>query len=400
MEWDRGAGRILLFPFALLSFFYLLLVRGRLLLYSIGFLKRRRLACRVISIGNLTVGGTGKTPLVCAVARLLSERGERVVIIGRGYSGKGRNKVTVVSEGGMPLVTWEEVGEEAYWLACRCQGIPVLVGRNRSRVGEVALTEYRATVILLDDGFQHIRLHRDVDLLLLDCTAPFGNGYLLPRGYLREPLSQIERATAVVLTRVDQAVNLERTLRRIQTWLDHKRLFHVTFRPVGFVALGDCRECGLEMVKGKKLLAVSGIGNPRSFQRHLQALDAGEILERVYPDHHHYGYRDLEEIIQVADGVDYIITTEKDGVKLAPLLKKGLAGDTWGPVRPPVESGRLTDSAALVHGAPYSSHHEPSDAPSPRARPSKAGASLWWALRVEAQVREKEEWLAYLMGEV
>jgi tetraacyldisaccharide 4'-kinase len=349
MEWDRGARRIFLFPLTLISFFYLLLVRGRLLLYSIGFLKRRRLPCRVISIGNLTAGGTGKTPLVYAVAKLLSERGERVVVIGRGYRGKRSDGVTVVSEGGMPLVPWEEVGEEAYWLASRCRGIPILVGRDRLRVGEVALAEYRATVILLDDGFQHIRLERDLDLLLLDCTAPFGNGYLLPRGLLREPLSQIGRATAVVLTRVDQAVDLPGTLRGIRLWLDRKQLFHVVFRPVGFISLGDCRECGVEMVKSKRLLAVSGIGNPRSFHLHLQALDAGEVLEKIYPDHYHYGSRDMEEIMRVAAGVDYIVTTEKDGVKLTPLLKKGLN---------------------------------------------------LWALRVEAQVREKKEWLAYLMGGV
>ena len=202
-KWDKGIGKIFLFPLTLLSYLYFFGVSLRILLYRAGFFKTKRLSCPVISVGNLTVGGTGKTPLVDLIAKTLKKEGERVVVISRGYKRKSGEKITVVSKGEGPLTSWEQVGEEPFWLASQTRGIPVLVGKNRFQVGQFAIKQFNPTVILLDDGFQHLGLYRDLNLLLLDSTAPFEKDKLLPRGVLREPASQIERASAVVLTRVE-----------------------------------------------------------------------------------------------------------------------------------------------------------------------------------------------------
>lgn len=319
-KWDRGPGRILLFPLTLLSYLYKFGVSLRIRLYRAGFFKTKRLGCSVISVGNLTVGGTGKTPLVDWIALTLKKEGERVVIISRGYKRKSGEKITVVSKGEGPLISWEEVGEEPYWLASRTRGIPVLVGKNRFQVGQYAIKQFNPTVILLDDGFQHLGLYRDLNLLLLDATAPFGNEKLLPRGVLREPISQMERASVVILTRVEQCEDLEKIVKVTQSRLKKKKIFLMGFQPGGFFHLGNGKQNPVDMIKGKKILALSGIGNPKSFHEHLKRLGPTQIIERVYPDHYHYFKEDLKEILLWKDKVDYIVTTEKDGVKLAPLL--------------------------------------------------------------------------------
>ena len=321
-QWDSGVRKILSLPLTLLSLVFLLGVYIRVFLYRFGFFKTEKLNCRVVSIGNLTVGGTGKTPLIFEMAKRLREKGEGVVVVSRGYKGSKANEVTIASHGDGPLVSWEEVGEEPFWLARRCKGIPVLVGKNRYRVGQFALKKLKPTVILLDDGFQHLKLHRDLNLLLIDCTAPFGNGYLLPRGPLREPLSHMNRASGVVLTRVNQAQDLEGIKQKIEPWVQGKPIFHLNFFPVGFLSLGTEMEAGLTLIKEKKVLAISGIGNPFNFHQTLHELEPKEILEKVYPDHHHYSRRDFEEILEAGKKVNFIITTEKDSVKLEPFLEK------------------------------------------------------------------------------
>ena len=320
-QWDKGSGKIVLFPLTLLSFLYLFGVSLRIRLYRAGIFKTKRLGCPVISVGNLTVGGTGKTPLVDLIAKTLKKEGERVVVISRGYKRKSGEKITVVSTGEGPLISWEQVGEEPYWLASHTRGIPVLVGNNRFQVGQYAIKQFDPTVILLDDGFQHLGLYRDLNLLLLDSTAPFGNGKLLPRGVLREPISQMGRASVVILTRVEQCKDLEKIVNLTQSRLKKKKLFLMGFQPKGFFHLCEGTQNGLEMIKGKKILALSGIGNPHAFHEHLKRLGPTEIFERIYPDHYHYFKEDLKEILLWKKKVDYIVTTEKDGVKLAPLLE-------------------------------------------------------------------------------
>ncbi|MBI5810633.1 MAG: tetraacyldisaccharide 4'-kinase, partial [Deltaproteobacteria bacterium] len=167
----------------LLSILYGASVRMRASLFAIGLIKTKRLPCRVVSIGNLTVGGSGKTPMVMHMADILQKKGRRVVILCRGYKGSAKG-VNAVSDGRTVLLGYKEAGDEPYLLARRLKGVPVVVGRDRYKSGLYAIEAFSPDVILLDDGFQHIRLARDVNILLVDSKEGFGNGHLLPRGLL------------------------------------------------------------------------------------------------------------------------------------------------------------------------------------------------------------------------
>ena len=156
----------------------------------------------MVSVGNLTVGGTGKTPVTTCLARLLQDRGQRVAILSRGYGGQSRG-VTCISDGQHLYHKPPEVGEEPYWLARSLPGVAVNTGACRYAAGLAAWEEFKPDLFLLDDGFQHFQLHRDLDLVLLDAASPFGNGFLLPRGPLREPLTALAAAQALILTRFD-----------------------------------------------------------------------------------------------------------------------------------------------------------------------------------------------------
>ena len=172
-------------------------------LYGAGFLKAGSLPCRVISVGNLAVGGTGKTPMTIYVAGLLKGLGYRVVVISRGYQGRKEKSGGIVSDGQTIQMGPQDAGDEPYLMALKLEGVPVLVGKDRFRIGMMAVREFVPDVLVLDDGFQHLKVHRDLDLLLLDASRPFGNGHLLPRGVLREPIDRLNRGDAIVLTRSD-----------------------------------------------------------------------------------------------------------------------------------------------------------------------------------------------------
>jgi tetraacyldisaccharide 4'-kinase len=182
---------------------YELAARLRVKLYETGFLKQQNLQCKVVSIGNITVGGTGKTPVTLHVADLLRRMGYKVAVISRGYGGSAGKKAGIVSDGQEIKMTPEEAGDEPYMISLKLKGIPVIVGRDRVKAGRFAIGEFGSDIIVLDDGFQHLGLRRDLNIVLLDSANPFGNGYLLPRGVLREPLSHLGRADAFVLTRSD-----------------------------------------------------------------------------------------------------------------------------------------------------------------------------------------------------
>ena len=192
--------------------------------YEWGLLRRRQLPCPVVSIGNLTVGGTGKTPLTEWTAQWLHRQGWRVVVLSRGYGGSPGERPKVASTGEGPLTDWRAVGDEAYLLANRLNGVPVVVGRNRYTSGAFACAKFGAQVLVLDDGFQHHALHRDSDIVLIDATRPFGHGALLPRGTLREPLHALRRAQVIVLTRVETAGDSVSALsRRIRRYARQQR---------------------------------------------------------------------------------------------------------------------------------------------------------------------------------
>ena len=177
--------------------------------YRQNLFRSQALPCRVISIGNLTVGGTGKTPMTIYLARNLQQSGKSVVVISRGYKGAAESGGGIVSDGRNLLLDADQAGDEPYLMACRLPGIPVVVGKNRFEAGMLAVREFQPEIIVLDDAYQHLKLKRDINIILLDHDRPFGNSHLLPRGILREPKAALMRASACILTRSPQAADQE-----------------------------------------------------------------------------------------------------------------------------------------------------------------------------------------------
>ena len=307
--------KALLFPLALASLPYGWAIRLRTLSYDLGLRRQASLPCPVISVGNITVGGTGKTPLVMTLAKELLEKGIPLAILSRGYKGKASSE-PIVSDGKTILLSPEESGDEPFLMARRLPDVPILVGKDRSTNGQIALERFGVQGILLDDGFQYLRLHRDLDIVLVDSSLGFGDHHLLPRGILREPLSHLRRAHLFLLTKVEDAEAcrpLEKSLREIHP---SSSIFHSDYEPVGLIGpRGEWEEP--RALQGKKVIALSGIGNPAYFATLLKKLGAEVIREIIYPDHHVYTTSDLTFVEKNMKGVDRIVATEKDMVKLS-----------------------------------------------------------------------------------
>lgn len=321
IAYRRDAGffhQVLFFPLYLLSLLYGTAVKVRLALYSFGLLKAGRLGCKVISVGNITVGGTGKTPTVEFISRKLQERGFRVAILSRGYRRTGKG-IGVVSDGKDIFLGPDEAGDEPYMLATRLRSIPVLVGSDRYELGRYALEGFPLDVIILDDGFQHIRLKRDLDVLLVDGEKGLGNGYMLPRGPLREPVSGIKRAGVVLISKASpESAGIADSIMKVHPV---PALFKSCYKAERLVSIWSGEQTGLERLSGSKVMALSAIANPSSFLNLLSSM-GGEIVSEVsFPDHYSYSLKELEEVIDKArvDGADFIVTTEKDAVKLGQL---------------------------------------------------------------------------------
>jgi|SRR5579863_8531454 len=317
----------LFFPLTLASYLYGFVCRVRAESYRMGILHPRHLPCRVISVGNLTVGGTGKTPFVIYLARLLSEHGKRVGIVSRGYGRPGREESRLVADPHQIFSGPSQVGEEPYLIARRLAGIPVMVARERAGAGEALCRQFGIDTILLDDGFQHLSLYRDVNLLLIDATDPFGNGFLLPRGTLREPFSALSRADAILLTRMEQngpvlPDRLEALLREISRRYSLPVL-RSSFGPVLLASLTDGKVYPVETIRRKRWFVFSGIGNPQSFRRTVERLGGEVVGERIFSDHFRYSERVIQRLDAEAAGhvLEGVLTTEKDGVKVESLLR-------------------------------------------------------------------------------
>ncbi|MDE2058951.1 MAG: tetraacyldisaccharide 4'-kinase [candidate division NC10 bacterium] len=292
----------------------------RTALFTYGLARTRRLPVPVLSVGNLTVGGSGKTPFVEMLAGRLRERGQRVVIILRGYRG-GLKTPTIVSDGIGLKCEPTIAADEAYLLARHLPGVAVLTGADRYRVGKVALERVDCGVIILDDGFQHLRLHRDLDIVLVDAVNPLGYGRLLPSGLLREPPEALERADIVVVTNADARRDVDLAIRAIRQYAPIAPIARAVHRPVSLIDVGSEERVGLERLTGQRLLAVSGIANPSRFEMTLVRLGAVVAAHHVFPDHHRYVPADLEIINRAAKniGASMVVTTEKDMVKLVGL---------------------------------------------------------------------------------
>jgi tetraacyldisaccharide 4'-kinase len=302
--------QILLSPLTFISFFYKQAVILRNRAYHKGFLRARKLSIPVISIGNLTVGGTGKTPTTVYLARLLQSMGKRVGVLSRGYRGSASGIANVVSDGEKVRLGPCEAGDEPFLIAEKLPGIVVLTGKDRGLAGEYAQKNFSIDVALLDDGFQHIKLKRDLDILLLDGRNPLGNGYLLPRGSLREPPESIRRAHLVLVSHADK--NYEKIKERIHTVNLNAPIFFADYIPVGLERLASQEKLSLDFLHGKTVHALAGVARPENFVSILAQMGA-EVKETLFfPDHHFYHPKELTSI----DKNSIIVTTEKDAVKL------------------------------------------------------------------------------------
>jgi tetraacyldisaccharide 4'-kinase len=301
--------------------------RLRLQAYHRRWAAVRRLPCRVISIGNLTLGGTGKTPVVELVANLLRQEGMRACVLSRGYGGRSRSALTMVSDGQHCLVPPEVAGDEPVLLAEHLVDLPVVVGKDRYAAGMLAIERFGVEVIVLDDGFQHVQLARDLNVLLLDAVRPFGNGRLFPRGDLRERPTGMTRADVIVFTGWDTGAVMPRTaLKCVQPALP---LFYSQHEPIDLRVLADGHLLSVASLKGQRVLAFCGIGTPDHFRQTLQRLEAEIAAFVVFPDHHPYTRQEIERLFQVAEQLraEILVTTEKDGVRLRGL--QPLVGQVW-----------------------------------------------------------------------
>jgi tetraacyldisaccharide-1-P 4'-kinase len=303
--------------------------------YELGLLHPVRAACRVVSVGNLTVGGTGKSTTVRWLAQRFRRRGVRVVVLSYGYRAGSEEPVTVVSDGEKVLVPESVSGDEPRMLAEALPGVPVLIGKRRQVSAAEAVRRFDAQVCVLDDAFQYWRLEKDLDIALIDARCPFGGDYLLPRGLLREPPRQIRRADIVVITNSQWVTEAERdTLYRRLSRLSPKALLAgarhraTALKPLAPGMSGTSPPPlggDPSPLRGTRLLALSSLGNPDGFERMLSELGA-EVLPARYPDHYHYGQNEVRREMERAReaGCTAVVTTEKDGVKLDPSWAEAL----------------------------------------------------------------------------
>ncbi len=348
-------------------------VRFRNYLYDNGLIETKKLPCPVVSVGNLTVGGTGKTPMVIMLANFLQKKGYRPAVLSRGYAGRNRQKSNVITNGQSILLGPDDAGDEPFLIAASTSGVPVLTGRDRYSAGKHALDRLGANVLVLDDAFQHRQVFRDLNILLLDAERPFGNGCTLPRGPLREPRSATKRADLIVLTRADEKMpsafnmDIDREFPGIPVFqARHKPkeiiplssmpstvilspTDSVILSPTDSVILSQSKDDSNnasvfypqekpaqtlrqdqgdkkdvlppDFIRGKRVFAFAGIAHPESFRKTVESLGAEVAAFKTYPDHHHYTPANMEDILKASreHRAETILTTEKDGVKIAGL---------------------------------------------------------------------------------
>ena len=319
---------ILRFFLLLLSGIYYLAVELRSLLYKIKIFKSYKLSCPVICVGNITVGGTGKTPIVITLTKMLSLESKKIVVLSRGYKRKIKKgtsflksqDIRIVSDGDKILLSAEEAGDEPYLLAENLINTGIIVGADRFKTGQTAIDELGAEIIILDDGFQHRQLHRDLDIVVIDCLDPFGQGYLLPRGFLREPLRNLSRADVFLLTRInqissDELMSIRNKLIKINSKVLIVESMQQFYRLERLNSKSQIKQEDLSLLQNKEVISVCGIGNPVSFEKTLETLGAKIVGKFRFSDHFRYNKAELKSIFKQAEKA-LVVTTEKDGVKI------------------------------------------------------------------------------------
>ena len=320
----------------ILSLFYGGLVKIRSAAYQGGIIKSKRLPCKVISIGNIAAGGTGKTPMTLYMAELIKRLGYEVVVISRGYKGDLEKTGGIVSNGKTVLMGPEKAGDEPFMLAGRLKNIPVIVGKDRFEAGMLALRKFNPDVIVLDDAFQHLKLKRDINLVLLDAKRPFGISHLLPRGILREPPSSLLRSDAIILTRFGCASEsaLENSLAGLKEFIQSKPVFKTSHAPYAYIVKKGNRAhfeaiskssflYDFDFLKERRVFAFAGIARNDDFLHTVESFKCDITGFLGFEDHHRYSDGDLVKILSLAEkaNVEYLVTTEKDYPRIAHRVK-------------------------------------------------------------------------------
>jgi tetraacyldisaccharide 4'-kinase len=283
------------------------------------------LPCAVISVGNIALGGTGKTPTVIAIAGLILRQGKQPVVISRGYGRQDESLVSIVSDGRIVQTDAARNGDEPVLIADRLTGVPVVVGADRYQASLSALHHFHPDVIVLDDGFQHIRLRRTMDIVLVDAAEPFGSGKLFPAGILREPLTALKRAHAILITRAEASSDLSSLKASLRRYTE-ARIFTSSHVPLDLVNIATNETRPLSSLRHTTVYAFSGIARPASFLSLLESLGAVVKNYGSYPDHYVYVKNDLANIFKQAadEQVNMVVTTEKDGVRLHAMRPEGI----------------------------------------------------------------------------
>ena len=326
------------------SRFYLRAINTRIWLYDNRVIRNRAIGCLVVSIGNLTCGGTGKTPIVEIFARTLSQKGRKVAVLRRGYRSRDKRGFfeklrkrlfskkmevppRVVSDGKNLLHDSITAGDEPYMLASNLKNVAVLVDKDRVKSGLYAIDEFGTDVLILDDGFQYLRLKAHINIVLVDSTSPFDNHHVLPRGLMREPIEHLLRADYVFLTKSDGSPRLRHLKEFIRKHNHRAEIIECCHKPKYLEDVFDRgKRFPLETLQGKKLASISAIANPASFEGFLEDLGGELVLKRHYADHHRYRQQEMIDFINDAKaaGADLIVTTEKDAVRMPRLDRRDI----------------------------------------------------------------------------
>lgn len=314
--------KLVLLVLSFLEYVYLLIINLRKIFYSCGIIKRVGFDTTIISIGNITVGGTGKTPIVKLLAGELNSLGKKIVVVSRGYKSETAGSV-IVSDGEKLLKDVRIAGDEAYMLAEGLEGVPIVIGKDRVSACRLAVNSFKPDIILLDDGFQHWRVKRDYDIVLIDAYQPFGFKHLLPRGFLREPMENLSRADQLILTKTagfsqKELANIKKELKiynqKSKVYLSYYKGVGLRFYlpPKGVIE-------DFSSIASKRILAISGIANPSSFLSTLKESGLKAFNSLIFSDHYQYTMTDFERIAEIikSEGIELIITTEKDAVKFS-----------------------------------------------------------------------------------
>ncbi|HUK82287.1 MAG TPA: tetraacyldisaccharide 4'-kinase [Verrucomicrobiae bacterium] len=337
---DFGAKLTSAFLLAL-SNLYQIGVQVRMFLWRQRIFRDHTLGCQVVSIGNLTVGGTGKTPVVEVFARALQQAGRRVAILSRGYKSTPRplwqrlvaritfqeDKIPpkVVSDGQSLLLDSEQAGDEPYMLASNLKDVVVLVDKDRVKSGRYAIRRFGCDTLLLDDGFQYLSLKSRLDICLIDRNAPFGNHFLLPRGTLREPIVNLKRADYVFITKSSElgAKKLRKAIRQFNTKAE---IIECAHHPLYLQDVFTAERTDLKALRSLNVAAISGIAVPESFEGGLRTLGANVIYAKRYADHHRYTQQEIINMINrsLKRGAKAILTTEKDAVRFPKIDRRDI----------------------------------------------------------------------------